>query len=481
MKKIKRLLKIITAFICLLVIPSVQVYANPCYAPTCGCGARGTAVCYAGMTCWYTDYDGCVGHNWYLYEATGATCTSGGRIVFKCSICPGERVFWTPALGHDWTGWVCVDSSRHMRTCRRCGITQYEGHMISGWHSSGGGNYSRDCSRCTYSQEKGLFISASASTWTAGEAVINVSGYDGADGCAGITLYRTNCITGVQTLIGDFDHHGAHDWPADTFSQEDEGIFYYTAVMTDMAGHSVQASTGRVYVDHSAPVIIGAENTESDWINVAPVISVRSTDYLYGTSVTGSGIRSVKIYDDNDIEVARGDETASYTLEDRYEGEHVFRIEARDNVGHVSEMYVTTRYDITPPGMEGTESTFVTDEGEVISGYCQDNIIFQHIDDECGRSINEANSSSGLRNVILYKVTGNDMEAIYADATYRRFEYPDPHTFFDVYYDINETQDNVDYYLIIVEDFAGNRIRKKLTSQRTLLTMFHTSIDRGSY
>ena len=43
------------------------------------------------------------------------------------------------------------------------------------------------------------------------------------------------------------------------------------------------------------------------------------------------------------------------------------------------------------------------------------------------------------------------------------------------------TEDMVDYYILITEDFAGNRTKKKLTSQRTLLTLFHTSIDRGAY
>ena len=37
------------------------------------------------------------------------------------------------------------------------------------------------------------------------------------------------------------------------------------------------------------------------------------------------------------------------------------------------------------------------------------------------------------------------------------------------------------YYEIIVTDFAGNITRKKLTSQYSLLTWFHTSIDRSSY
>lgn len=55
------------------------------------------------------------------------------------------------------------------------------------------------------------------------------------------------------------------------------------------------------------------------------------------------------------------------------------------------------------------------------------------------------------------------------------------HSFFDMYYEITADEKRVDYYEIIVTDFAGNRTKKKLTSQYSLLTWFHTSIDRSSY
>lgn len=97
------------------------------------------------------------------------------------------------------------------------------------------------------------------------------------------------------------------------------------------------------------------------------------------------------------------------------------------------------------------------------------------------RSVHGANKSSGIKSVIVYKVTGTKEEVIYLDTTYHQFASPDTHSYFDVYYDINQTEDVVDYYLIITKDFAGNQTKKKLTSQRTLLTMFRTSIDRGAY
>lgn len=44
-----------------------------------------------------------------------------------------------------------------------------------------------------------------------------------------------------------------------------------------------------------------------------------------------------------------------------------------------------------------------------------------------------------------------------------------------------ELDDVVDYQLVIAKDFAGNMTTKKLISQRALLMLFHTSIDRSSY
>ena len=460
MKRLKKALAVICVLLAVALVPAIQVYAGSCHNADCGCRDYGINSCYVGMTCWYNDGDGCSGHSWYLYESTSATCTSGGRVVYKCSICPGERVFTTLPLGHDWGPWTCVNSRQHMRTCRRCGLTQYENHSMTGWSSHGDGNYSRYCPTCGYSQSKGLFISVSTTNWT---------------------LYRVNCITGATSVVGSWGHGGSTGSTSDSYTQTGEGIYYFYAISTDTQGHSIQATSGRVYLDHSDPVIIGAENTETDWTNIAPVISVRSTDYLYGTSTVGSGVRSLTIYDDEGNAVRTGGSSTAYTLEAKYEGEHIWKIEAVDNVGHVTDVYITTRYDITPPGIDGTEITFVTKEGKVISGYCQDNIIDQHIDDEIVRSENGANKSSGIKSVILYKVTGDKKEVIYMDTTYHMFDYPDTHSYFDVYYDINLTDDMVDYYILITEDFAGNRTKKKLTSQRTLLTLFHTSIDRGAY
>ena len=194
---------VLCVFLAMVLLPC-KAYAA-CHNVSCGCRANGIMSC-AGATCWYTDSDGCSGHSWYLYDEYGATCTSGGSVEYHCSICPGRRITSSPPLGHDWGSWYCVNSSTHKRSCRRCGLEQYEGHNLSGWRAHGDGYYSRSCSACGYTQTKGIFVSASTYSWTADNVNITVRGYDGGVGNRYILLYRVNCITGVTTLVGSYQH-----------------------------------------------------------------------------------------------------------------------------------------------------------------------------------------------------------------------------------------------------------------------------------
>ena len=82
----------------MFLIPIEKANAGVCDPETCGCREKGIESCKVGDTCWYDDGDGCVGHSWYLYESYGATCTGSGTEYYRCSTCPGERVFTTPAL-----------------------------------------------------------------------------------------------------------------------------------------------------------------------------------------------------------------------------------------------------------------------------------------------------------------------------------------------------------------------------------------------
>lgn len=81
----------------------------------------------------------------------------------------------------------------------------------------------------------------------------------------------------------------------------------------------------------------------------------------------------------------------------------------------------------------------------------------------------------------MYKVIETEKAVIYDDSTRGIFNASDTNSTFHMYYDVDATNEIVDYYLIVVSDHAGNISKKKLTSQQSLLTWFHTSIDRSTY
>ncbi|MGO5232072.1 InlB B-repeat-containing protein [Thermoguttaceae bacterium LCP21S3_D4] len=370
------------------------------------------------------------------------------------------------------------------------------GYTFKYWNASIGGTYYPGSSY-THDQDGGTVtmkaywkdetspscssFSAVPNYWSAGNGSVSFTVQDEGSGLASVTLQRYSDVTKTWSTVKTWSYNGTTSAQSGTYTETAEGVFCYRLIIKDKVGNTTTKVSACIYLDHSNPVIYGVENTVTDWTNVAPVISVSGTDYLIGTTYTGSGLGSIVIKDDSGNIVASGVASTSYTLVARYEGIHTWYITATDNVGHTSSRSVTTKYDCTKPGIDGTEITYVTPDGITVSGYCQDNIINQHIDDEIRRSPNGANASSGLKSVILYRVTGGNREVIYGDRTKSIWNVSDTHSWFDMYYEITADEKMVDYYEIIVTDFAGNRTKKKLTSQYSLLTWFHTSIDRSSY
>lgn len=317
--------------------------------------------------------------------------------------------------------------------------------------------------------------------WSAGNGTIGFSVQDEGSGITSIVLERYSYVTRSWSTFRTWSYGGTTSVISKTLTETNEGVFKYRLTITDKAGNSASRTSDTIYLDHSNPVLYGMETTNTEWTNIAPVIKVRSTDYMYGTTYTGSDLAGIEIISDTGRCVADGTHNAMYTLQPRDEGIHTWTIRATDNVGHTTTTYITTKYDITKPGVDGTEITFVLPDGTYVSGYCQDNIIDQHIDDETWRSVNNPNVSSGLKSVALYRITGSNREAIWTDRTRATFGSSNTHSFYDVYYEIQRSERTASYYEIIVTDFAGNITRKKLTSQYSLLTWFHTSIDRSSY
>ncbi|MDD3139437.1 MAG: hypothetical protein PHX08_10760 [Lachnospiraceae bacterium] len=322
---------------------------------------------------------------------------------------------------------------------------------------------------------------AMPNSWSAGNGMVSFTARDPWSGLSSATLQRYSYVTGAWSDVQTWTFGGTTDRVSRSYIETLEGVFYYRLVLSDVLGNTSSTNSATIYLDHSNPVISGVENTVTAWTNVAPTIRVSATDYLSGTSYNGSGLRSFIIKDDSGNVVASGVTSASYTLAATYEGIHTWYITAIDNVGHTESKSVTTKYDCSAPGVDGTEITHIRPDGITVSGYCQDNIINQHIDDEISRSPNRANLSSGIKSIILYRVTGIQKEVVYSDRTKAVFGSPDTHSYFDMYYEITADEKTVSYYEIIVIDFAGNKTTKKLTSQYSLLSWFHTSIDRSTY
>lgn len=369
------------------------------------------------------------------------------------------------------------------------------GYTFKYWTASIGGNYNPG-QNYTHDQDGGTvtmtaywkdetapscsdFV-ATPNYWSAGNGTVTFSAQDQGSGLSSITLQRYSYVTRSWSTVKTWSYNGTISKVTGSYTEYLEGVFYYKLTITDKAGNTTTKTSATIYLDHSNPVLSGAQNTFTDWTNVAPVISFSASDYLSGTTYNGSGLASVVIKDDSGNVVARGTSSAYYRLAAKYEGIHTWYIIVTDNVGHTSSTQVSTKYDITVPGLDGTEVTDVIN-GVTVSGYCQDNIINQHIDDEASRSVNHPNVTSGLKSVILYKVYRGNKTAITTDRTRAIFGNSNTHSYFDMYYDINPTDDIVDYYLVVVQDYAGNTVTKKLTSQRSLLSWFHTSIDRSTY
>ncbi len=370
------------------------------------------------------------------------------------------------------------------------------GYTFQYWVASIGGNYSSGAAY-THDQDGGTVtmkaywldttaptcsaFTATPTVWSSGNGTVSFTARDQGSGLASVTLERYSYVTRSWSTVKTWMYSGTTSSVSESYTETSEGVFYYKLTIKDQSGNTTTKTSSTIYLDHSNPVLTGVTNTNTEWTNVAPVISVSATDYLTGTTYTGSNLASVVIKDYAGNVVSSGTNSASFTVTSKYEGVYTWTIVATDNVGHTRSSQVTTKYDITKPVVEGTETTYVTPDGLTVSGYCQDNIISQYMDDVAGNSANSPNVTSGLKSVLLYRVTNGVKTLVSTDTTKAVFSSSNTSSNFTMYYDIGETEEYEEYYQIVVEDYAGNITIKKLTSQRSLLSWFHTSIDRSTY
>lgn len=370
------------------------------------------------------------------------------------------------------------------------------GYVFEHWNASIGGNYSAG-QAYTYDQNGGVvtmkanwtdksapdcstFV-ATPTKWSGGNGKVTFNVRDQGSGLSKITLQRYSYVTRSWHTVKIWSYNGDTSSVSNSYTETAEGVFYYKLTVVDKAGNTTTKTSETIYLDHSNPVLLGMNETVTAWTNVAPIINVKSTDYLQGTTYAGSGVVSVVIKDDSGHVVANGSNTARYTLEAKYEGIHTWTIVATDHVGHMSSSLITTKYDITKPRVDGTETTHVTADGEIVSGYCQDNIINQNVDDKVERSEHNPNVTSGLKSVLLYRVKNGAKTIINSPETKAIFGSSNTNSSFHMYYDANLQEEYEEYYQIVATDFAGNVTIKKLINQKSLLVWFHTSIDRSTY
>ena len=318
-------------------------------------------------------------------------------------------------------------------------------------------------------------ITVTPTSWDDVNGLVTIRAIDEGSGLARIDLYRRNLVIGKEELVRIYSFSGDNDERICRFTQVEEGEYIFTARVYDKDGNVTVLTSQRMKIDKSGPQIHGLEDTNTDWTNKAPVIRVSATDYLSNTSYTGSGVKKVNIIDDKGVVVASGINYASFTLTEIYEGRHTFTIKVWDNLDHETTDSVTTKYDITAPVMTGTETSSVED-----SIYVGDNIIDQNINDHFSNS-RYANDSSGIKSVVLYEYRDGKLEEVKNENTRTFFSKDDTNNTFHEKYVIKEKDKNVEYYLLEVYDFAGNKTTKKITSQRYLLTLMRTSIDKSTY
>jgi|GEM_PF-1986270 len=311
--------------------------------------------------------------------------------------------------------------------------------------------------------------------WENTNGFVSITALDEGSGIDKIVLYEYDISRGTSKVVRTYYHYGTNSTVNDTYYQSREGEYIYYAYIYDVDGNVTTLVSQRMKIDKSEPEIHGLENTETDWTNIAPVINVNATDFIRGTTHTGSGVNKISIIDYKGKIVATGKDRCSFTLTDEYEGRREFTIEAIDNIGQTRIEKIVTKYDKTKPVIIGDESSAVDN-----SIYVSNNIINQACNDHYSNS-RYANDSSGIKEVKLYAYKNGKLDEVKSNSTKMTFAKEDTNNTFTCKYKIKEEEKDVEFYYLVVTDFAGNVETRKITSQRYLLTLFRTSIDESSF
>lgn len=131
-------------------------------------------------------------------------------------------------------------------------------------------------------------FTAKPNEWSAGNGTISFSVQDKESGIASIVLERYSLVTRKWSVVKTWNFSGDKSLINRTYTETSEGVYYYRLTVKDATDNTTTGIINWIYLDHSKPVISGLECTVTDWTNIAPVINVDATDYLIGTTFTGS-------------------------------------------------------------------------------------------------------------------------------------------------------------------------------------------------
>ena len=340
------------------------------------------------------------GHDWgnftWINEAQHQeTCRHYATHFHNCG-CGAQQLdahSWKAFIGDDGATHLYqkTDMWTHTQTCTECLAynpnQQYKTsehlHNFNSWTETSAGVFTRKCIECGYVQTRTLTLTVSPGIWTADSSTLTVSSSDNGYGNATIEIFRINVITGEKEQLTGLtqvngsvnanilnDHVIGRLGAADniTYTQTEEGVWYFQAVSTDAQGNKITANSPRMYIDHTDSYfdnITGQTSTETRFVTVSDntyevliktesSINLRFKDDLAGVrQITISGPEANKTVKNPDTWVASPESSWGTTLlvnvPASSDGHFIYTVTVTDYAGNTKNFFVTITKDSTPP------------------------------------------------------------------------------------------------------------------------------------
>ena len=280
---------------------------------------------------------------------SGTFETITGKVTDATSGVASVAIYDNNGTNNVWVGSTAVDASGNF-TLVEAGITE-GAHTFTAVATDNAGNASKAASSPTITVQVDHtppVVSAAqtaSGSWTQSTSdTITVSASDTGSGVKSVEIYDNG--KDVSAALQQKDGSWAY-----TASKLTDGAHSFTAVATDNAGNATTSSQSLIdQVDTTPPVLTIADSEPKPWTkSTSDTITVTASD-------TGSGVKSVEIYDngkDVSAAVQQKDGSWTYTASKLADGTHTFDAVVTDNAGNASTLpsskAVTDQVDTTVP------------------------------------------------------------------------------------------------------------------------------------